>query len=209
MPHEYTPPVYEQNAFHCPLCNVYADQVWTHLAQVRGGQVRFNETQACICAHCKEYSLWHGGVMTYPDLSGVQPPNSDLPEEIQADYEEAASILQKSPRGSSALLRLSIQKLCKELGEPGENINKDIATLVAKGLPVMIQQSLDSVRVIGNEAVHPGQIDFNDNADVARTLFKLVNIIAEKMISEPREVQEIYDSLPETKKQEIDRRDGV
>jgi len=40
-----------------------------------------------------------------------------------------------------------------------------------------------------------------------KVLFKLINIIAEKMISEPREVEEIYNSLPENKKEQITQRD--
>ena len=40
---------------------------------------------------------------------------------------------------------------CGHLGESGKNINDDIAALVKKGLNLMIQQSLDVVRVIGNE----------------------------------------------------------
>jgi len=208
MKQNYTPPTYEQSAFHCSFCNVYANQIWADLYQYKNSRSYFNEVKAATCVHCHRYSLWFNGIMVYPDFEGVQPPNQDLREDIQADYQEAASILQKSPRGATALLRLVIQKLCKELGEEGKNINADIKSLVSKGLPAAVQKSLDVVRVIGNDAVHPGQIDLLDDIETAKALFKLVNLIAEKMITEPKEVEEIYNSLPEDKKQQIEERDG-
>lgn len=77
-----------------------------------------------------------------------------------------------------------------------------------EGLPAGVQRALDSVRVIGNEAVHPGQIDFSDTREVATTLFSLVNFIAEKMISEPKAIDAIYSKLPPEKLAAIKKRDG-
>ena len=71
-----------------------------------------------------------------------------------------------------------------------------------------IQKALDVVRVIGNEAVHPGQIDLDDNTEVANKLFQLVNMISETMISQPKAVDELYESLPEAKRKEIAKRDA-
>ena len=110
-------------------------------------------------------------------------------------------------RGAAALLRLAIQKLCRHFGTPGKNINDDIAALVADGLPPKVQQALDSVRVIGNEAVHPGTLDLRDDLTTAAQLFRLVNFIAQKMITEPKEIDGIYSSLPQRKREEITRRD--
>ena len=72
-----------------------------------------------------------------------------------------------------ALLRLALQKLCKELGEGGKDINSDIANLVKKGLRPSIQKALDIVRVTGNESIHPGVLDMKDNRDVALKLLSL------------------------------------
>jgi len=146
--------------------------------------------------------------MVYPDVNLAPPPNPDLPNNIQSDYDEAGAILSRSPRGAAGLLRLAIQKLCVELGQPGKNINDDIAALVQKGLPAGVQQALDSVRVIGNEAVHPGQIDFSDTPEVATTLFSLINFICEKMISDPKTIEAIYGGLPPEKLAAIKKRDG-
>ena len=106
------------------------------------------------------------------------------------------------------MLRLAIQKLCKDLGKPGENLNSDIGALVSDGLSPKIQQALDFVRVIGNNAVHPGQIDLSDDRRTAATLFRLLNVIAEKTISEPKHISQIYNELPEEALKAIERRDG-
>lgn len=143
----------------------------------------------------------------FPQSSIVEPPNPDLPEEIKSDYNEASIVFNLSPRSAAALLRLAIQKLCKALGEPGKDINTDIKNLVIKGLPHKVQEALDSVRVIGNEAVHPGELNLNDNKDIASKLFKLINFIATKMITEPKEIDELYNSLPKGKLEGIKNRD--
>jgi len=134
-------------------------------------------------------------------------PNNDLPEDIKADYEEARTILNKSPRGATALLRLCIQKLCESLGESGKDINKDIGNLVKKGLPLKVQQSLDIVRVIGNDAVHPGQIDLTDDVETATKLFVLTNLIVDVMITQPKEIDKLFNSLPKNKLEGIANRD--
>lgn len=208
MHQEYIAPEHNLTAFHCPFCNVYADQLWDNLQQVFRGRWHFNEVTGSTCAHCNRSAVWFDEIMVYPDFQGIQPPNQDLSEDIQSDYQEAASILQKSPRGSAALLRLAIQKLCSDLGESGKDINADIKNLVSNGLPSAVQKSLDVVRVVGNEAVHPGQIDLRDDIEIAKALFKLVNLIAEKMLTEPKQVEEIYNSLPEEKRQQIEQRDS-
>ena len=119
---------------------------------------------------------------------------SRLPSDIQSDFQEARSIANLSPRGAAALLRLCIQKLCRHLGEKGDNVNEDIAALVKKGLPTQIQQALDIVRVVGNNSVHPGQLEITDDPATAASLFNLVNLITDVMISQPKHVENLYNS---------------
>ncbi len=134
-------------------------------------------------------------------------PNPDLRDDIREDYLEARGIVTKSPRGAAALLRLCTQKLCQQLGKPGKNPNEDIAALVKEGLPTGVQKSLDVVRVIGNNAVHPGQIDLKDDVETANKLFELINIIARVMITQPKEIARLYESLPVGQREAIEQRD--
>ncbi|MDQ3929614.1 MAG: DUF4145 domain-containing protein [Chloroflexota bacterium] len=221
----YVPPEKDQNAFNCPICNVYAKQTWKGIASLKlptnptatmVTTIHVNAQTADVvaefsissCYHCNGTLMWYQDRVIYPDISTAPPPNPDLPQDIQDDYNEARSILNRSPRGAAALLRLCIQKLCKELGEPGNDINMDIGNLVKKGLPMMIQQALDTVRVIGNESVHPGQMALKDDKDTANRLFALVNLIAHRMITEPKEVSTLFGTLPSAKLQGIQRRDS-
>ena len=159
------------------------------------------------CFTCGDIAVWVYNKLVHPPVRTGPQPNEDLPDDIKKDFEEARSILSLSPRGAAALLRLCIQKLCVVLGGSGKNIDEDVGALVKKGMDRRVQKSLDAGRVIGNESVHPGQIDLRDDPDTAAMLFKLVNLIAERMISEPKHIEAVYDLLPESKKQAIERRD--
>lgn len=160
------------------------------------------------CCCCDQISVWVYDKMIWPVRGSAPQPNSDLPDDIKRDYNEASAILDISPRGAAALLRLAVQKLCKHLGEPGGNINDDIKSLVQKGLSPDVQKALDIVRIIGNDAVHPGQIDLRDDRQTAEQLFRLVNFIAEETITRKKHLDALYSSLPESKRQQIERRDG-
>jgi hypothetical protein len=161
------------------------------------------------CYHCDEFSVWIDDKLVWPAIKTGAAPNEDLGDEIKRDFNEARTIVELSPRGAAALLRLCIQKLCQQLGENGKNLNDDIASLVAKGLSPQIQKALDLVRVIGNNAVHPGVIDLKDDVATASKLFQLINLIAETMITQPKQVASLYGGLPDEILKEIAKRDAV
>ncbi len=202
----YVSPEMNASGYNCPHCGAYAQQTWATPYVVSDGPI--TNLRYGYCSHCLNYTLWHYKKMIYPNSGTAPMPIPDMPNDIRLDYEEARSIVSQSPRGAAALLRLCIQKLCKELGEGGKDINSDIKNLVAKGLPPTIQQSLDIVRVIGNEAVHPGQIDLTDDVETAVSLFGLLNYIVEDRITRPKEVATLYAMLPSNKIKGIEDRDN-
>lgn len=202
---EHKPPKLREDAFNCPFCNVYARQRWFDL--IRNNGVVIPEFLTSECDHCDRNAIWHGTTMVYP-IRGIAPDaNPDMPAEIRADYKEADLISLMSPRGAAGLLRLCVQKLCKHFGEPGRNINDDIGALVKKGLPPVVQQALDGVRLTGNAAVHPGELDLRDDAEMVGKLFKLINFIVEKMITEPKQVSGFYSTMPAAQRAAVDKRD--
>lgn len=213
----YVAPQFEAKAFNCPHCSVLAQFHWAqahHEVSFHGivAAKQVTEVFVAYCQHCQGKTLWlreqGSGKLVYPNVSTAPLAHSEMPADLLADYEEARSIATASPRGAAALLRLVVQKLCKHLGEKGENINADIAALVQKGLPLRVQQALDIVRVTGNNAVHPGALDLKDDPEVVRRLFTLVNLIVENRIAEPKQIDALYQALPESSLQAIKRRDG-
>jgi hypothetical protein len=206
----YTPPGFRVSAFNCPFCMAFAIQTWMGgFGTAPGIGEEIGHVDFSRCGHCESVAVWVDERMVAPEASPAPMPNSDLPDEIRNDYLEARAIVTKSPRGSAALSRLCIQKLIIHLGQPGKNLNDDIAQLVQEGLTPTIQRALDIVRVIGNNAVHPGEIDLRDDAQTATTLLELINAITDGMISQPKQVEELYSRLPEEDRNRIEARDKL
>lgn len=146
--------------------------------------------------------------MIIPAEAPLAPPHPDMPLKIVGEYDEARRIFARSPRAAVALPRLAIQKLMSELGEKGENINTDIKSLVAKGLPIQVQQAFDFCRVVGNNAVHPGEINLNDTPERGQHLFSMLNFIVEDRITRPKQIAALYEMLPEAARVAVEKRDA-
>ena len=211
---KHTAPEFKKAAFNCPHCGAYAHMEW----QSKEPSVYYQAT----CVNCKEYSLWRvtqvnhsnifslpvQGEMLYPDFGSAPLPAEDMPEDVKKDYEEAARIFIKSPRGAAALLRLGLQKLCIHLGEEGKNINADIRSLVMKrklsGVAIKVA---DTLRITGNNAVHPGQISDEDFDSLAGNMFGLLNAIVEETITKPKTWNNYYEQLPENARNAAEAQD--
>lgn len=220
-------PRYRAKSFICPHCRVHAAMYWDDLWLIGGGgsmtETLYVQGQ---CNHCGKTTLWEalmqrgsydedslkvapGGICIYPRTVTAPPAHSDLPEACKADFEEARQIAVVSPRGAAALLRLVVQKLCKALGQPGKNINDDIKALVKAGLPVDAQQALDILRVTGNNAVHPGEMDVDGNPDLVSASFELINFIVDQQITQKKRVANLFAKLPAGAKDAIAKRDST
>jgi hypothetical protein len=62
------------------------------------------------CFNCDELAVWIYDRVVWPTRGDAPSANTDLPGEVRDDYEEAGRILDLSPRGAAALLRLGLQK---------------------------------------------------------------------------------------------------
>ena len=221
---KYVPPAYKAPMFTCPHCDALASMDWHWLPplnkEIFGTGLR-NFWEAAVCAACGDQSLWmtqskkpaakataEGLQMCYPARPVGPPPTEDMPAEILQDYAEARHVAAASPRAAAALLRLCVQKLCKLLGEPGENINADIKALVSKGLTPHAQRAFDTVRIVGNNAVHPGRLSDDDMESTVPVLFQIVTFVVDDLITKPRLIDAAYASTPQSARDAADRRDG-
>ena len=192
----FVAPAFQLDAFNCPCCGAYAHMEWALLRTIE-------ELSFCYqakCSRCKNESLWRvikfnsapwgrddqAGVQVYPDSGVALLPETDMPDDVKKDYIEASTIFSRSPRGAAALLRLGLQKLCKHLGEKGENINTDIR----------------------NFAVHPGEMSEQDIDLVASKMFDLLNFVVKKGITEPKELEALYTLTPEKPRKDAEAKDA-
>lgn len=216
---EYVAPEFLDDGFHCPHCRTWTQQDWffmtaeTHPQPYRGmGRIPNFFISICLKRSCGKISLWisedeQTGNMIYPAESTAPLPIDHMPDDVVEIYEEARAIFNNSPRGAAALLRLSIEVLMPHLKEDGKHLNSSIGNLVEKGLPEIIQKALDSLRVIGNNAVHPGQIDVNDDKETALALFHILDTIIDRTIIQEQRISEVYEKLPQSAKDQINSRD--
>lgn len=193
-----------EKVFECPHCEVRSVHLWS---LPRSGLY----TSRCVACG-GETVWWETGdrwYMLFPSRTPVPRPSGDLPTDVQADYEEAAEILSRSPRGAAALLRLALQKLCAHLGRSEDRLGDAIRGLVADGANIGVQQAMDIVRITGNSAVHPGELrPEDDDADLVAGVFDLINLISRDLITRPRDLQAMYERLPESQRKRIQDRDG-
>lgn len=188
----------------------FGHAILTHRRQSDFATHDLDNVHVTLCYTCRQPTIWLYDKILYPSALYEIEPNEDMDDDIRADFDEARSLLDISPRASAALLRLCLQKLCKQLGQQGKNINDDIAALVQSGLKPQVQQALDLVRVVGNNAVHPGTIDLKDDRETAVRLFELVNRIAHDMITHPKEIDKLYNTkVPASTQDAIQKRDGI
>lgn len=226
-------PTHGSPSFDCPHCGAHAQQTWPEAVFYRRagyGDERWISVDRSECFTCGNEAIWHrrkvaergalvpGGVsyrvdwqIVWPRAQHGEPPHARMPQELLGLYDEAREVAGASPRASAALLRLLTETLLRDIAEsPNGNLNDLIGQLVQEQkLDEQTRKIADYLRITGNNAVHPGQIVADDDAQRrASMMFPFVNALVQRLIADPAEIAEIYALLPEGKRQAADRRDG-
>ena len=134
----------------------------------------------------------------YPRTSTIEWfPNEDMSEEEKQLFNEAKDIFDISPKAADALLRSVIERILRD--KYPEYSRSCLGTILGKD---EVKNELDSeliglcntCKLIGNDATHSSLIIYEDESkDQVELLFKLINAIAYKLLSQPREYKELLD----------------
>ena len=206
----YYPPEYEKDEFNCAHCRVFAHQAWGDIlcSRLLGLCLPSDLLAVSKCEHCGRWSIWIEESLVYPAQIIVEDPNDDMPDEVKKLYRESAQVLSASPRAAAALLRLGLQILLGVVGGDGKNINDDIKKIVALGIEPETQRALDILRVFGNNGAHPGEIKLDEDPGLVHQMYGLMNYVTDRLITQKNQINELFESLPEGVKDQIESRDS-
>jgi hypothetical protein len=126
------------------------------------------------CHSCNGFALWVGDRLVFP--YNIEK----MPDLVQEDFEEAAAILNQSPRGATALMRVCIQKLVPLLKQDGKYLNNYISSLVRKALELEIQQAMEVLQILRNESGQPTSLQTQEDKEMALRFFDSLKAVLER-----------------------------
>ena len=203
--------------FDCPICKARSlfDQQYMSIQRANVS----TDSYMLVCRACGKGSIWkkHSTIdannydlkLIDPIMPDAPEASSDMPADVKVDYDEARLIAAYSPRSAAALLRLSLQKLCVHLGEPGKHIDTDIRSLAKRPeFGERLIKAADTLRIVGNNSVHPGEMNEQDIDQSCNGLFELLNLIVHAGISQVNDWDDMYKRLPEKARAAAEKKDN-
>jgi hypothetical protein len=112
------------------------------------------------CYSCRGFAVWVEDRLVYPITESAA--HEELPASLRDDFEEAAAIIERSPRAAAALMRLCIHKMMLLGNENDRKLEDRVASLASKGLEVEIQEAMGALRALNDDAVYPSKSDEDD-----------------------------------------------
>jgi hypothetical protein len=129
------------------------------------------------CHSCNGFALWVGGRLVFPTSL------DRTPELVEEDIEEAAAILDKSPRGATALMRVCIQKLVPMLRDNDKELDDYISSLVRKGLEVEMQQSVEVLQILRKDSAQLNPLESQADRETALRFLDSLKVVLEQRMS--------------------------
>lgn len=127
-----------------------------------------------------------------------------IPEQIRSDYEEAAQIIELSPKAAATLLRRCLQGMIRDFwGITRNRLYDEINELNGRVTPSQ-WNAIDGLRKLGNIGAHM-ESDVNLiidlSPDEAKQLLKLIELLLEKWYVARHDEEELLNSIVSTSDQ--------
>ena len=141
-----------------------------------------------ICDGCRKPTVWYHKELVWPKPFPVRP-SDHMPESVKIPFTEAQRITFISPSAAAGLLRLSLERLCKEEGLTG----KLVEMISELSVPPHVVQAAHAIRLVGNDAVHEGFIHYDEEAtpELVIKMSELLNSIVDYTIGSKNVVASI------------------
>ena len=120
-------------------------------------------------------NLWGASGMLPMPAKGVLPMSHKFPPGIRPRYEDAHRV--SDPGSACLLLRAVCEYLCRDKGVPGNGLHEMIGNLESAGAPPRLVKALNAIRVIGNNAAHGGERNYDLEKE---QLLEVAHIIVEE-----------------------------
>lgn len=189
---QFIEPKFQENHFTCPHCGTVAGMRWDYAKNPLDLSYHAQSGSrvcAAYCRACDQPSIWLDGKMVFPDVLGIEP-HSDMPDKAREIFCEAQAVSGKSPRAACALLRICLEVLVSELGGEGKTLFEKVESL---NLPPDLKEVFQACRIVGNQASHPGEINFDspEGKELAVTLSSFINLIVLILIAPKCQIQRV------------------
>lgn len=139
--------------------------------------------------------------LIYPKISSILiEPNTDMSDEEKNLFNQAKNIFDQSPKSAGSLLRTVLESILKR----SFNMNNKKINLwqilnkhnVKEKLGELILSICNTCRLIGNSAAHSEKLNYqSEDKDKVELFFKLINMIANKLITQPLKEKELLDKF--------------
>lgn len=149
----------------CPHCRRAIHVSWTHNTLYVGDKATNAWAKTAVCPSCEKMfaKLGYGPKAAgyiIPKGTARAPVPPAVPASIAADYDEAALVLEFSPKASAALARRCLQNVLSAQGYTGRNLVAQVSAFISetdptKVAPQSLRDTVDAVRNFGNFSAHP------------------------------------------------------
>jgi hypothetical protein len=148
-------------------------------------KVKLANLHVSHCHDCSGFALWVGSRLVFP----INVDKMSVPL-VEEDFEEAAAILNKSPRGAAALMRVCIQKLLPLLKDNGMDRSHYDSALMRKGLEVEIQQAMEVLQVLQSDSAQLTTFESQEDKEMAFRIIDSLKAILERRTLQNRDPEE-------------------